>query len=299
MKLATTTGDFSRYTEDQAEAVKYIREAGFRYIDYSFNLDYKRQNGFFGEDPAAHLAKMKEAAKANGVCFVQAHAPMGDPIKEGNIGFSEATARCIEAAAALGIPNIVIHTGYETGLSREETFERNAAFFRPLLALADRLNITLLAENFNKMCVDGLYWIDNATDLLAFIEFVNHPRLQAVLDAGHDNMQKTTRGEAVRLLGTHLRALHVQDNPGGDDSHMMPFYGTLDIDSLMEGLLEVGYKGYFTFESSSMMKRYAPKDLPADAPPLARPPLSLRIAEEKLLYEIGKTILSTYGCFEE
>lgn len=299
MKLATTTGDFSRYTEDQAEAVRYIREAGFRYLDYNFHLDYTRQNGFFGEDPAAHLEKMKEAAEANGVRFVQAHAPMGDPIKEGNTAFSEATARCIEAAAALGIPNIVIHTGYEKGLSREETFERNAAFFRPLLSLAERLNITLLAENFNKMCVDGLYWIDNASDLLSFIEFVNHPRLQAVLDAGHDNMQKTTRREAVRLLGKHLRALHVQDNPGDDDSHMMPFYGTLDIDSLMEGLLEIGYQGYFTFESGSMMKRFAPKDLPVDAPPLSRPPLSLRIAEEKLLFEIGKTVLTTYACFEE
>ncbi len=242
---------------------------------------------------------MKAAAEASGARFVQAHAPMGDPIKEGNSAFSEATAHCVKMAAALGIPNIVIHTGYERGLSREETFERNAQFFRPLLALADRLNITLLAENFNKMCIDGLYWIDNASDLLAFIESVNHPRLQAVFDAGHDNMQKTTRKEAVCLLGEHLHALHVQDNPGGDDCHMMPFYGTLDVDSLMEGLLEVGYKGYFTFEASSMMHRYKSRDLPADAPPLARPPLSLRIAEEKLLYEIGKTFLSSYGVFEE
>ena len=61
MKLATTTGDFGRYTNDQAEAVRYIREAGFLYLDYNFNLDYKRGNGFFGNDPAAHLSSMKKA----------------------------------------------------------------------------------------------------------------------------------------------------------------------------------------------------------------------------------------------
>lgn len=299
MKLATTTGDFARYTTNQAEAVRYIREAGFLYLDYNFHLDYARGNGFFGDNPAAHLANMKKAAKEAGVRFVQAHAPMGDPIKEGNTAFSEATARCIEAAAALGIENIVVHTGYERGLSREETFARNAEFFRPLLSLADRLGITVLAENFNKMCIDGLYWIDNAADLLAFIEYVNHPRLAAVWDAGHGNMQKTTQKEAVCLLGNHLRALHVQDNPGDEDVHMMPFYGTLDLDSLMEGLQSISYKGYFTFESNSMMHRHKSRDLPLDAPPLARPPLPLRIAEEKLLYEIGKTVLRAYNCFEE
>ncbi len=299
MKLATTTGDFARYTNDQAEAVKCIYNAGFRYLDYNFHLDYARGNGFFGNDPAAHLASIKKAAEETGIRFVQAHAPMGDPIKEGNVAFSEATARTIEAAAALGIPNIVVHTGYERGLSREETFARNAEFFRPLLSLADRLGITVLAENFNKMCIDGLYWIDNAADLLAFVEYVNHPRLEIVWDVGHGNMQKTTQKEAVCLLGDHLRALHVQDNRGNEDSHMLPFYGTLDLDSLMEGLQSIGYKGYFTFESNSMMHRHKSRDLPEGAPPLARPPLSLRIAEEKLLYEIGKTVLSAYGCYEE
>ena len=122
MKLATATGDFARYTTNQAEAVRYIREAGFLYLDYNFHLDYARGNGFFGGNPTAHLANMKKAAEEAGVRFVQAHAPMGDPIKEGNTAFSEATARCIEAAAALGIENIVVHTGYEKGLSREETF---------------------------------------------------------------------------------------------------------------------------------------------------------------------------------
>ena len=36
MKLATTTGDFNGYTGPQIESLRCIREAGFRYADYSF-----------------------------------------------------------------------------------------------------------------------------------------------------------------------------------------------------------------------------------------------------------------------
>ena len=50
MKLATTTGDFSRYTYDQAECLRYIREAGFLYADYSFGCDYSHRRGAFAEN---------------------------------------------------------------------------------------------------------------------------------------------------------------------------------------------------------------------------------------------------------
>ncbi len=54
--------------------------------------------------------------------------------------------------------------------------------------------------------------------------------------------------EALRILGSHVYALHVQDNMGERDQHFAPFFGTMNPDSLMQGLLEIGYQGYFTFE---------------------------------------------------
>lgn len=40
---------------------------------------------------------------------------------------------------------------------------------------------------------------------------------------------------------------------GNDDQHMAPYFGTLSIDSLMNGLFDIGYKGYFTFEASNIL----------------------------------------------
>ena len=49
MKLATTTGDFHGYTHSQTECLRYIREAGFRYADYSFGVDYTHRIGAYAE----------------------------------------------------------------------------------------------------------------------------------------------------------------------------------------------------------------------------------------------------------
>ncbi len=44
MKLATTIGDFSKYSTDQEVIVKYLNQCGFRYIDYNIGLKNKYKN---------------------------------------------------------------------------------------------------------------------------------------------------------------------------------------------------------------------------------------------------------------
>ena len=297
MKLATTTGDFSALASSQEEAVRRIRECGFRYVDYNFGMDLRTRTGVYQSEWRAYCAAMAEQAKRLGVTFVQAHSPMGKPFDADNAAFVADTVRSIEACALLGIPHIVVHSGYAPNVSVEETMERNKAFYAPLLAAAERCGVTILTENFNKMAFEDVYWIDNATDLLALINYVDHPLFHAVWDAGHGNLQDMPQHEELAILGKHVRALHVQDNRGDRDSHLMPFQGTLNLDSLMFGLKSIGYDGYFTFEADAMMlgtRRPFPDDTR-----LAAVPMELKMMAEKLLYATGKHILTAYDCFEE
>ena len=55
MKLATTTGDFQAYTKNQDYAISEIKRAGFKYVDYSFIMDYKNNNGIFGKNFDEHI----------------------------------------------------------------------------------------------------------------------------------------------------------------------------------------------------------------------------------------------------
>lgn len=299
MRLATTTGDFSAYTSDQRKSMEYVREGGFRYLDYNFGMDYNHRNGIFGGAVREYLEDVKRTADKLGVQFVQAHAPMGDPIAADNLKFTEDTIACIEACHELQIPNIVVHSGYERNLTKEQTFDRNKSFFGELLRVAEKYNIHILAENFNKMVFDDIFWVDNAEDLAELIDYVDHPLFQAVWDAGHGNMQEMTQEESLKKLGKRVYALHIQDNLGDEDIHIAPFFGTLNPDDLMNGLLGIDYRGYFTFEAGNILLPYKKRRVYEKDQRLLKAPLSLRIQAEKFLYETGKTILSAYHCFEE
>ena len=298
MKLATTTGDYSAYGLSQADSLKHIREAGFRYADYSFGIDHRRRDGVYSQNFESYFDEIGYAADSLGIKLVQAHSPMGKPLEDDG-SFLLDTLRCVDACGVWEIKNLVVHSGYRYGLSPEQTFEENKAFFTPLLERAEKYGVNILVENFNKMSREGLYWIDNAPDLLSMINCVNHPLFHAVWDVGHANMQEMPQDEALRMLGDHIFALHIQDNAGDKDSHLTPFLGSLNLDSVMNGLIDIGYNGYFTFEvggvfvPSSKRRRYE-KDTRLESAPI-----ELRDAYEHYLYERGKCILEKYNCFEE
>jgi hypothetical protein len=73
----------------------------------------------------------------------------------------------------------------------------------------------------------------------------------------------------------------------------------MSMDAVMNGLLDIGYNGYFTFEVGGIFtpptqKRPFEKDTR-----LQKAPLALKRAAEKYLYDLGKCVLEAYGCFEE
>ena len=143
MKLASRTADFFGYTGSQTESLRHLRAAGFRFGDYSFGCDYSSRSGIYSEDPAAHLDAVAQTADELGIQLIQAHSPMGRPITENEeqAALIEGTKLCIKACADLGIENIVVHSGYDEGLSKEETFARNKKFYDELLPVAEKKNV--------------------------------------------------------------------------------------------------------------------------------------------------------------
>ena len=297
MKLATTTGDFGRYTRHQPQAIEWIAESGFRYVDYNFHNDYSKRNGILGHDYRRYIDELKAVAEKCGVKIVQAHAPIGNPFMEAGNALADATILSVKACAELGIKDLVIHSAYAPGLSKEETIEKNKAFYMPILREAEQYDVCILTENLYKMTDSNVFWIDNARDLLELIEYVDHPLFHAVWDTGHANMQDNQYSD-IMAIGKHLKAVHFNDNDGVNDLHTAPFMGTMNVDEIMHALIDVGYSGALTFESPSILgvpQKHRPfvKDNR-----LSVAPIEVYRASEKLLYEIGKAILTKYDLFE-
>ena len=307
MKIATTTEDFAPYFECDIERIKALHRAGFRYVDLNMG-DWNPTSVYMQDDWQNYVMRLKEEAAKLGVTFVQAHSPFGNALSkdESHVEFLvAATLRSIEVCAHLGIKNTVVHFGTAEGVTKEEWFERNKAFYDKLLPLADTLGVNILIENSTKINMGDKYWTNSGKEMLEFLRFVGHPNLHACWDTGHANCEGAQYDD-IMTLGEELYAIHYHDNHGTADEHLIPFFGTMNHDEVINALVDSGFArrgGYFTLEATSSLvaKKAFPKSrrvFDRDER-LAEPQIFMQDTLEKFLYDTAKYMLSSYGLFEE
>ena len=304
MILATTTGDFDKYASDYLERIRYVAEAGFRYLDLSL-YTVTEEDPLFGPDWRAYAEKIKEYAAEKGLTFVQAHSPSTNNMA-GEEGYQDAlwkTGRAIEICGVLGIPNMVVHAGWHAGvLERMVWYEENKQFFSELFPLMEENRVNVLCENTTKANMPNWFYLFNGKEMYDFVKYVNHPLFHACWDTGHANIEGP-QYQDILDLGEELYAIHYNDNRGMADEHLIPFLGTLNHDEVLHALQEINFKGPFTLEASSSLRGYKHRLGQRHAfdrdTRLAEPPLELQQTLEKFLYQAGKYILQAYECFEE
>ena len=286
MKLATSTGYFLNNGVSDAEAVRGFFGTGFRCLDACF-YDTAENCMLAGADWRQKVLEMKQAAEQGGMTFVQAHSP-------GTVDFARLdffirlTRRSIEASEMLGIPAIVVHSQNFAGLTPQEMMEKNKAFFEALYPVMEKTGVHVLIENWpdaHAPAPNTRAFPSTADDLLMFLDFLGHPLLGACWDTGHGHMNGAEQYETISKLGKRLEAVHIQDNFGEVDQHLMPLVGTLDFDEVICGLLDIGFEGTFTFEADNILRQH---DLPWE----------LKQKSVELLYEVGKYLLKKHHCFE-
>ena len=307
MKIATSTGDFKWYTSTDEERIRELYNAGFRYIDlnmYRFTPDC----AYMQEGWEKEVDKIKNLASELGMQFVQAHSQGGNPLSNEpeHVAFlREATLRSIEICAMLGIKNTVVHSGCAVGISKEEWFVKNKAFYETLLPFAEQNGVNILCENSTASNMGGCYFINSGTDMREFIDFVGHPFFHGCWDTGHANCEGAQYDE-ILALGEELYAIHYNDNHGMKDDHVAPFLGRLNHDEVMHALVDVGFNGYFTLECDSSLIRYDSwvckrKRFEKENKKrrLSEPQLFMQRHIEKMMYETAEWILDTYGLLEK
>ena len=303
MKIATTTCDLELLKEDHIEKVRILAEAGFRYIDFSFyNID-KEKSPFMTEGWQEYVKELKQTAEELGVKFVQAHSPVGNPFKdEGYDDLLASTIRSIEVCGMLGIEDIVVHSGWAEGIGKEEFFARNREFYRQLFPAMERYHVSVLIENSAKANMGDFYYFLDGAEMREFLDYVDHPLLNACWDTGHANIEGH-QYEDIMALGERLKALHINDNLGYCDQHIAPFMGTLSVDEVVKALIDSGFKGYFTFEACDVVKNgkhWLQMRHPFEGDErLYNPPIAVYKAMEKFIFEIGRAIMEAYGLYEE
>ena len=246
------------------EMVKCFAEHGWHTLELS---DEHGHDLLKLGDPATVGAKFRRFAADRGVSFPQGHfylcnkgfrpedlagRRVADVAPADDADFATAMddmKRWVDLFSALGVKAGVLHIGGgklgAAGWSQERIFARRVDAVTRIAEFAKGGPVKICIEN---MC-DEASGVRTAADIIRYIDAVGADKAGICLDTGHANITPVDSAEFVSGAGAHLKALHIADNLGKSDDHMLPYSrGTVKWTPVMRALRAVKYDGLFNFE---------------------------------------------------
>ena len=197
--------------------------------------------------PAAVGREFRRFAEDHGLRFPQGHLWLtADIAAQNQHEVLDRLKEWLDLFAAVGVGAGVLHPGGEamrqSGRSGEEVLQAQVAGLTALTRHVRGGDLVICLENIVSQA-------PLADDLRTIIDACGGEHLGICLDTGHLNLAGGEQGRFVRQAGNLLKALHLADNDGSGDQHLMPFArGTVRWGELMAALRETGYAGLFNFE---------------------------------------------------
>ncbi|MBE7091596.1 MAG: sugar phosphate isomerase/epimerase [Clostridiales bacterium] len=246
MKLSVSTCAFNGLAKEPDGFIYACEKSKFRNMD--INLSFVSQNDDYQKD----AEKIIEASDKTKVKFTMAHAPFKfNPFfsdEHFNIQVED-VKKAIITADMLGIDRLTVHAGSSLCVDKQDLMHKNKAYYLKLLEYAEKYNIFIMVENISEKIRNRPFDVQTADDILWLKELVNyHPLLKACWDTGHANTLNLDQYSNIKKLEGMLMGIHLQDNNGDNDDHMIPLLGTVNFDEVIKGLKDINYSGPFNFE---------------------------------------------------
>lgn len=242
------------------ETLDIFARVGIQGIDFNNDVGEYHTN----EHDRQFYAELSEYAAQRGITVCQAHAPFPSSYieKEKTQKRFEDIVLGMRNASYLGAPMIVVHPCNHQDISVESNckimLEYNIDFYKRLIPYARKFGIKIAIENIKGSVSE------RPEGLIELYDSLNDPIFTLCFDVGHCLICGVDPAEAIRKLGDRLRCgcTHIHDNFGNGDSHTLPFYGSVDWESVMKALADIGYCGDLNYEASGFIK-----DIPTELRP--------------------------------
>ena len=240
MNIVTTTSVFP-IGSDQLTVLNRLAALGYTSLDMAFDYCDTLGSPFLSPDFEDWAKRIKDRADRLGVQYTHSHASF-DADARGAIVHHN-----FRSAQLLGIRYMVIHPTFRTSDGRiytdaEEFLEVNTKAFQPLVRQAADYGLTLLSEN--------LLW--GASIPLALqserVDRISAENFGWCFDTGHAHYKGLSPATLLGLKHAPL-SLHVQDNHGQHDEHLLPGDGTIDWKAFLHTLRRIGYRGDLVLEA--------------------------------------------------
>jgi len=152
----------------------------------------------------------------------------------------------IDTAARLGSPYVSLCPGmaiYGEDLNR--AWNQLAKSIRELLSYSSSYDLTLLIEPAHPAESNVIRTVGEA---LKMIEDTKPGKLGILLDTGHIRLNQENFLEAVSELRSVPFHIHIDDNNGDNDAHLIPGEGSIDFRSFASALKRLDYGGFVSAE---------------------------------------------------
>jgi sugar phosphate isomerase/epimerase len=215
------------------------------------------------------INSLSEALRSSGVKAASFHAPYGVSCDIGSFDPKQRRSalsqhkKHVQYCASLGSEYYVIHPGFDNYLfsrggtwddakkvaifPREEStigklWETNASSLAELADFAADAGVKIALET-------GPPNIMTPEETLSVVRMAGRKNLGVCLDSGHVNVGGTIKPtDAIREIGHLLWTLHLHDNNGDGDFHLVPGKGNIDWRGVVKALRDVSYDGVLNLE---------------------------------------------------
>jgi sugar phosphate isomerase/epimerase len=188
--------------------------------------------------------KLKAYANSCGFLFPQGHLKLKANISgEESEKTVDELKRWLDLFCALEIKSAVLHAGSNVmGLSRKALLEKRCRAVSELSNYIKGTEMYICLENLRTETID----FESLHEIILYSGCSN---IGICLDTGHLNLCGANHGEFITKAGSYLKALHIADNEGESDQHLMPYgKGTVNWNEVMTALNKSPYDGLFNFE---------------------------------------------------
>ena len=151
--------------------------------------------------------------------------------------------RSLDIAKFLGSDVYVVHAGsfYPGDKNKiDKGFDRLYNSINELLTLAKEYDIVLAIEN-HPVNENGIF--NNPDNMQKVINYFNSPYIKTTLDLGHANLTNFAVEEYIKKLGENIKHIHLNDNDGIEDLHLVYGKGNLNSKKLIKKLNNIGFDG--------------------------------------------------------
>jgi len=171
------------------------------------------------------LCSLNEAVRRDSVCYIQ---------------------DAIDNALKLGAPSVCLCPGMT--LAGEDVDAGWAQLRRSIVELLDYTQGTDLALLIEPAHKAESTLILTVADGLRMIEEIGSERLGLLLDTGHANVNGEDLAQVVHSLKDVPFHIHIDDNHGDSDAHLVPGDGSIEFAPFFEALRQVHYQGFVSAE---------------------------------------------------